>query len=50
MPIIPNPTFKFVKGDKTYIQNTMIFEGFENVINYDNWLYLKSLKNIFDLT
>ena len=43
MTIIPNPTFKFVKGDKTYHQNTMIFEGFENVINYEvqrtvNWI------------
>ena len=31
---IPNQGFLFTRSDKTYFQNTMIFEGSQNAINY----------------
>ena len=35
MTIIPNKEFKFIKDDKTNIQNTRLFDGSENAINYE---------------
>ena len=35
MTIIPNKEFKFVRGDKSNLENTMIFKGSENAINYE---------------
>jgi hypothetical protein len=45
MTIIPNPDFTFTNDDKTNIQNTMIFEGSKNAINYEVQLTVNFICN-----
>ena len=45
MFIIPNKEFKFKKGDKTNIQNTMLFDGSENSIQYERTITVNFICN-----
>ena len=43
--IIPSKDFKFVRDQKTNIENTMVFEGSENIINYERQLTVNFICN-----